>query len=119
MARLQEQISTLTRATVNMQGTVAPEMRFFISTGSVGENPYCVLLGLADGFVARGAVGNPSSKEAFSRVNYLGMYDSKIDKQKTENLVGSVWWEAFGGTLDQRIQNKGLPVQISVGEVIR
>ena len=62
-ARLQEQLSTLTAA-VNLQGMVAPEMRFFTSTGSVGENPYCVL-GLADGF-ARGAVGNPLSKEAFS-----------------------------------------------------
>ena len=39
------------------------------------------------------------------------MYDFKIDKQKTERLVGSP-------TLDQRIQNKGLPEQISVGEVI-
>ena len=79
MARLQEQLSSLT-ATVNLQGMVAPEMRFFTSTGSAGENPYCVL-GLADGF-ARGVVGNPSSKEAFSRVNYLGMNDSKIYKQK-------------------------------------
>jgi hypothetical protein len=108
MARLQEQLSTLT-ATVNLQGMVAPEMRVFTSTGSVGENPYCVL-GLADGF-AKGAVGNPSPKEAFSRVNFLGMNDSKIDKQESERLVGSA-------TLDQRIQNKGLPEQVSVGEVI-
>ena len=39
------------------------------------------------------------------------MYDSKIDKQKTESLVGCA-------TLDQRIQNKELLEQISVGEVI-
>jgi hypothetical protein len=108
MARLQEQLSTLP-ATVNLQGMVAPEMRVFTSTGSVGENPYCVL-GLADGF-AKGAVGNPSPKEAFSRVNFLGMNDSKIDKQESERLVGSA-------TLDQRIQNKELLEQISVGEVI-
>ena len=108
MARLQEQLSSLT-ATVNLQGMVAPEMRFFTSTGSVGENSYCVL-GVPDRF-AMGAVGNPSSKEAFFRVNYLGMYDSDIDKQKTKRLVGSA-------TPDRRIQNKGLPEQISVGEVI-
>ena len=108
LARLQEQVVSLT-AIISRQGEVAPEMRFFVGTGTVRGNPFCVL-GLADGF-ARGAVGNPSSKEAFVRVNYLGMNDSKTDKLKTERLVGCA-------TLDQRVQNRGLPEEVSVGEVI-
>ena len=56
-------------------------------------------------------MGNPSTKEAFARVNYLGMNDSKTDKLKTERLVGCA-------TLDQRVQNRGLPEEVSVGEVI-
>ena len=66
--------------------------------------------GLVDG-MEKDTVRNPSSKQALSRVSWLGMGKSKLDERKCERLVRYK-------RLDLKLLNKGLPEEIRTGEVL-
>jgi hypothetical protein len=57
-------------------------------------------------------VGNPSSKQALSRVSWLRMGGSRLDEMKCERLVQSKRLDL------KRVQNKGLPEETRVGEFL-
>ena len=67
--------------------------------------------GIADG-MEMGSVGNPSSsKQALSRVSWLGMGRSRLDERKCERLVRYK-------RLDLKLLNKELPEEMRTGEVL-
>jgi hypothetical protein len=73
------------------------------------EKRVCVH-GLVDG-MKKDSVGNPSSKQALSRVSWLGMGKSRLDERKCERLVRCK-------RLDLKLRNKGLPEEMRTGEVL-
>ena len=65
---------------------------------------------LVDG-MEKDSVGNPSSKQALSRVSWLELGKSRLDERKCERLVRCK-------RLDLKLLNKGLPEEMRMGEVI-
>ena len=108
LSELMAKITSL-EAVVRQQGAPAPELRFF-ATALGGPGQRACVWGLADGY-KRETPGNPSTKEAFAKVNWLGMKDGKLDKLKTQRLIGA-------DRIDQFVQHKGLPEAQHAGEVI-
>jgi hypothetical protein len=90
----------------------APEVRMFreaLACSAWGKSA-CVH-GISDG-MEMGSVGNPSSKQALSRVSWLGMGRSRLDEGKCERLVQC-------RRLDlKRVRNKGLPEETRTGEFL-
>ena len=71
------EISSLKLA-LAQRGTIAPQVRFFREAGGWGK---CACVhGIADG-MEKDSVGNPSSKQALSRVSWLGMGRSRLDER--------------------------------------
>jgi hypothetical protein len=58
------------------------------------------------------SVGNPSSKQALSRVSWLGMGGSRLDERKCERLVQCKRLDL------KRVRNKGLPEETRTGEFL-
>ena len=87
----------------------APEVRM-LREALEGKKSACVH-GIADG-MEMGSVGNPSSKQALSRVIWLGMGRSRLHEMKCERLVQR-------RRLDlKRVRNKGLPEETQTGEFL-
>ena len=104
---LRARVSSL-RIAVAQRGTSAPELLFFKQT--MGWEKRACVHGLVDG-MQKDTVGNPSSKQALSRVSWLGMGKSKSDERKCERLVRCK-------RLDLKLRNKGLPEEMRTGEVL-
>jgi hypothetical protein len=58
------------------------------------------------------SVGNPSSKQALSRVSWLGMGRSRLDERKCKRLVQCKRLDL------KRVRNKGLPEETRMGEFL-
>ena len=78
------EISSLKLA-LAQRGTIAPEVRLFRAAMrcSAWGKSACVH-GIVDG-MKMGSVGNPSSKQASSRVSWLGMGRSRLDERKWDH----------------------------------
>lgn len=105
---LMAEISSL-KNVVAQRGTSAPELRFFNQTG--GWDKLACVHGIADG-MKEDSVGNPSSKQALSRVSWLGMGGSRLDELKCERLVQRKRLDL------KRVRNKGLPEETRTGEFL-
>jgi hypothetical protein len=102
------EISSLKLA-LAQRGTIAPEVRFFREAGGWGKCG-CVH-GVADD-MEKDSVGNPSSKQALSRVSWLGMGRSRLDERRCERLVQCKRLDL------KRVRNKGLPEETRTGEFL-
>ena len=91
------------------RGTSAPELLFFKQT--MGWEKRACVHGLVDG-MEKDSVGNPSSKQALSRVSWLGMGESRLDERKCERLVQRKRLDL------KRVWNKGLPEETRSGEIV-
>jgi hypothetical protein len=91
------------------RGMIAPEVLFLCQTRGWGKLA-CVHRTTCG--MKKDSVGNPSSKQAFSRVSWLGMGGSRLDERKCERLVQC-------RRLDlKRVRNKGLPEETRTGEFL-
>ena len=108
LENMMAEISSLKLA-LAQRGTIAPEVRMLRE--ALGWGKTACVHEIADG-MEMGSVGNPSSKQALSRVSWLGMGRSRLDERKCERLVQ-------GRRLDlKRVRNKGLPEETRTGEFL-